>query len=335
MSEGLFHPSVLAIPAVSEDRLCAAIVRILPKTMLVLDIADSAEEATARGRNEADRDGTQYWYRCFTQDDVAKVADPVFSMGMVRHEFSRLVKAGATFPATVPLDGGGTGFAISPRGYVLTNYHLITTDVANHRREAGALHREVPCRGLRAQIATKRGSSGWTWSDAQEVWLVSNPPADRALWADAQGLLHPREDTALLRVFPPPADFVSLSAAVPVVGDPVWMAGFPLRTARAGASPASIGYADADGTLRVSAGKITETEPPNYFTTDLDGSMGNSGSPVFDAAGGVTGMFSRAKGEGPRNAVEYGFVQRVHVTSAMARRSLELHVEIESGGANP
>ena len=94
----------------------------------------------------------------------------------------------------------------------------------------------------------------------------------------------------------------------------------------------SIGYTDADGTLRVSAGQVTATEPPNYFTTDLDGSMGNSGSPVFNADGLVIGMFSRATGDGPRNAFEYGFVRRVHVTSDLAIRGMELHIETERGG---
>jgi S1-C subfamily serine protease len=324
MAEGFFHLSQLAIPGVPEARLCAAMVRVLPKTMLVLDLAASPEEARDRARNESRDDGSEWWYRFFTGDDVDRVGDPQFSMGMVRHEFSRVVLTGGTFPATMPLDGGGSGFAIDCDGHVLTNYHLVIGEVARHQRESGTLHDEVLCRGLRAQTAARIGQDGWEWTDAQQVRLVSNPPRERALRDDTQGLLHPREDTALLRVSPPPGEHLALSARVPVVGETVWMAGFPLRSARSARSLAEIGYEDADGTLRVCKGVVTEVEGAEYFTTDLDGSMGNSGSPVVDAEGKVIGMFSRATGDGPRNAVEYGHVQRVHVTTALAMTGLGL-----------
>ncbi|MEO8134173.1 MAG: serine protease [Betaproteobacteria bacterium] len=315
----------MTIPGVSPESLCASLVRILPRTILVLDIVATPEEAFARARNESQADGSEHWYRCFTPADVAKSSDPVFAMGMVRHEFARAVRDGLSFPAMVPLDGGGTGFAIDRHGHVLTNYHLVTSEVGNFNREAGALDREARCRTLRAQIAVRVEGGGWAWIDAQEVCLVSNPPADRAIRTDEQGRSELREDTALLRVTPSPGEFLKLSRAQPAAGTAVWMAGFPLRSARSSACLASIGYSDADGTLRVSAGRVTATEPPDYFTTDLDGSMGNSGSPVFTQDGQVVGMFSRATGDGPRNAFEYGFVQRVHVTSDLAVRGMKLH----------
>ena len=332
MSEGFFSPSVMAVPGVTRNRLCASLVRILPRTILVLDIVATAEEANARARNESQADGSEHWYRYFTPEDVSKTSDPVFAMGMVRHEFARAVRDGASFPTMVALDGGGTGFAIDPRGHVLTNYHLVTSEIGNFNREGGALHREVRCRSLRAQIAMRTEEGEWAWTDAQEVHLVSNPPADRAIQTDDQGCGELREDFALLRIGPAPGASLSLSRAQPAIGTEVWMAGFPLRSARSTTSLTSIGYTDADGTLRVSAGQVTATEPPNYFTTDLDGSMGNSGSPVFAADGQVIGIFLRATGDGPRNAFEYGFVQRVHVTTDLAVRRMELRIETERGG---
>jgi len=328
MSEGLFAPSALPIPGVTVGRLCAALVRILPRTLLVIDLADSADEAERLARNEAQADGSEHWYRYFTRADLDKVHEPVFAMGMVRHEFARLVRNGATFPATMPLDGGGTGFAISLHGHVLTNYHLVTSEVANFGREAGILHRDNGCRTLRAQVA-RAGGDGWTWREAESVTLVSNPPESRAIIPIAPGRGELREDTALLRVAPVPAAHLALGERMPAVGDPVWMAGFPLRTARAAQALATRGYADADGSLRISAGTVTHVDDAGYFTTDLDGSMGNSGSPVFGRDGQVIGLFSRATGDGQRNAFEYGFVQRIHVASALAMRGLELGVELE------
>ncbi len=52
--------------------------------------------------------------------------------------------------------------------------------------------------------------------------------------------------------------------------------------------------------------------------------MGNSGSPVLDASGKVIGMFSRATGNGPRNAFEYGHLSRVQVRSKVAIEGLDL-----------
>ena len=326
MSEGLFAPAALPIPGVSVDRLCAALVRILPRTLLVIDVVDTADEAERLARNEAQADGSERWYRYFTRADLERVRDPVFAMGMVRHEFARLVCGGAAFPAMTPLDGGGTGFAITRHGHVLTNYHLVTSEVANFAREAGVLHRDDACRTLRAQVAFEDGDSR-VLRDAQRVTLVSNPPEARAIVPMAPGRGELREDTALLRVTPAPAAQLALADALPAVGDPVWMAGFPLRTARAADALAARSYADADGSLRVSSGTVTHVET-GYFTTDLDGSMGNSGSPVFDRDGRVVGLFSRATGEGARNAFQYGFVQRVHVSAALARRGLDLDVEL-------
>lgn len=332
MSEGLFLPSNLAIPGVSVDCLTAAIVRILPRTILVLNVVASESEARDRARNEALPDGSECWYRFFTPEDVAKANNPEFAMGMVRHEFSKLVKTAAKFPATVPLDGGGTGFAISAIGHVLTNYHLVTAEIANYGREAGAVSAEVRCKTLRALVARRSSVGSWEWQEAQSVWLVSNPPSSRAIREDAKGQSHLAEDTALLRIEPNPTAHLQLSPRSPKIGEAIWMAGFPLRTARSEQSLNTIGYSDADGSLRVSTGYVTEVDGDDYFTSDADGSMGNSGSPVLDASGLAIGMFSRATGDGPRNAFEYGHVGRIHVRSKLAMSGLSMNTAVRDDG---
>jgi len=311
------------VPGVPVPALVAAIVRILPRTLLRLDLAADAESARRLGRNEDLPDGGEIWHRYFTEADKARAGDPEFATAMVRHEFSACVRAGASFPATVPLQGGGTGFAIDAHGHVLSNFHLVTAEVSHYRREAGVLDAEVPCRSVRAQVAEPDGDGGWRWRDAESLWLVSNPSTARALEADETGLLHPREDTALLRMVPAPTSFLRLSTRLASRGEPVWMAGFPLRSARTAAARQAVGYDDADGSLRVAHGTVTGGDE-RCFEADLDGAMGNSGSPVFDGSGRVVGMFSRATGNGPRNAVEYGHVSRVLVRSRLAIEGLGL-----------
>jgi S1-C subfamily serine protease len=209
---------------------------------------------------------------------------------------------------------------------VLTTYHLISGEVAVYKREAGAIDSEVLCKGLRAEIAHQDESGNWVWVAASNVWLVSNTGVDRAIWDDEQGQSHLREDTAVLRLEPAPSSTLELTTEPARVGAPVWMAGFPLRSARSPSALAAIGYDDADGTLRVSRGEVTKVEPPDYLGTDIDGAMGNSGSPVFNDAGRVVGLFSRISGNGPKNAFEYGHLERVQVSIELAARGLQFSV---------
>lgn len=322
MPEGLFTPIQLQVPGLGTDQLIGAMVRIIPRTRLILGFADSPEKASALARNESAADGAETWYRYFTDEDRSRVDDPVFRMGMIRWEFSSLVKAGAPFPAETWLAGGGSGFCIDRSGLVLTNYHLVTGEVAYHARETGVINREVRCRALRAEIARPAEGGGWRWHEANAVYLVSNPPVTQAISQHGDGGALLRQDVALLRIDPPPLGILPVSTRQVNVGERIWMAGFPLRTARPPASQASIGYSDADGTLRISSGEITLVESTDYFTADVDGSMGNSGSPAIDERGVVVGMFSRTVGSGPRNAFEYGHVQRVFVSSALTRAAL-------------
>jgi len=332
MPEGLFTPTQCQVPGISTSALVGAMVRVLPRTWLVLDWASSAEEAKARARNEPMLDGSECWYRYFLPADAAKVADPTFSMGMVRHEFSKAITAGLTLPVTVPLDGGGSGFAVTRSGLVLTNYHLVTSEVSNHGRTAGVIGVEARCKTLRAQVAHQVSPDHWEWHDADRVWLVSNPSESAAIRDHADGAGSLLEDVALLRVEPAPTSFFFLDPRRVNPGDRVWMVGFPLRTARAAPGLTQLGYADADGSLRVSSGEVIAVDNDEYFSTDCDGSMGNSGSPVLNESGKVVGLFSRGTGDGSKNAFEYGHVRRVQVSSKLAIRSLALESGLPPGG---
>jgi Trypsin-like peptidase domain len=332
MSEGFFHPDQLQLPGVSTERLCCAMVRILPRTSLVLGLAKTAQAARDQARNESLPDGSECWYRFFTAEDMAKVNEPEFAMGMVRHEFARVVKSGAQFPATIPLDGGGSGFAIDSAGHVLTNYHLVTSEVASYQRQDGVIGSEILCKSLRAEVAYRNDVGRWEWRNATSVWLVSNPPEARAIGQGKDGNSHLREDTALLRVDPCPTGHLCLSDRTVQTSEKLWMAGFPLRSARSEQSLETHRYSDADGTLRISSGHVLSVDPDGYFTSDVDGSMGSSGSPVIDAHGLVVGIFSRATGDGSRNAFEYGHMSRVHVGASLAIHGLHLAHQPNSDG---
>ena len=330
MSEGLFTPEQCPIPGLKTHSLKAATVRVLPRTVLLLDWAADTDEVRAKARNETLADGSERWHRFFTRADAERITDPGFRMGMVRFEFSKHLSNGGTLPAELPLDGGGSGFAITPQGHVLTNYHLVTSEIGNHNRKRGAINDEVLCRSLRVQVARPTSSGALSWEDARQVWLVSNPPESDAIHDRGDNTGELRQDISLLRVAPAPHAHLCLANRSPVVGEPVWMAGFPLRTARSLETKARFNYEDADSTLRISKGTVLRVEGSEYFETDCDGSMGNSGSPILSADGTVLGFFSRAVGDGPRNAFEYGHVTRVQVSALYARRALQLQETLDA-----
>jgi hypothetical protein len=68
-------------------------------------------------------------------------------------------------------------------------------------------------------------------------------------------------------------------------GDRIWTAGFPTRAWRR-----SPHYPDADDSLRISAGPVV-SQSPGEIRAIVDGVAGSSGSPAFNEAGELVGLF--------------------------------------------
>lgn len=76
----------------------------------------------------------------------------------------------------------------------------------------------------------------------------------------------------------------------PEVGEDVWVFGLPVRSSRPRERRQALGYEDADGTLRVSRGRVTAISGDHNFITDADSFNGYSGGPVLDADGTLLGI---------------------------------------------
>ena len=121
MAEGLFDPGELTLPGIAADTLRAAVVRVLPRTPLHLDLAPDRETAGRLARNELQADGCEHWFRYFTEADIARCDDPQFALAMVNHEFCQVVRSGERFIVT-DVDGsaGSSGSPlIDARGRVI------------------------------------------------------------------------------------------------------------------------------------------------------------------------------------------------------------------------
>jgi hypothetical protein len=275
MGEGLFPLGALATPF-DQAAVAAAVVRleapiyflatVFPdRTTLHAFAPPPPDRPTDGGRKVFLDEGAVLWYVGLTRADLARIAaDPGAALQPALFEIVRGFAGVERFPAQrlLPLQGGAAGFCVAADGRVLTNYHVAREEIEAARRTGGSSE-PIPCRYLR----TPAGPG---------LRLLANPPA--AAWKAGH-------DWALLQLAGAGLRPLPLAERLPEPGEPVWSFGFPMRTARNAAE-----YPDADGSLRVTRGTVTELRGPHLFVADLDGFSGNSGGPVVDRSGAVLGM---------------------------------------------
>lgn len=171
------------------------------------------------------------------------------------------------------------GVFISADGHFLTNYHVVREEILAAGRDLGASE-PLLCRFTSFEIPVIINDAILSWRPLKQVTLLQNVSATE--WGE--GI-----DVALLQAADPPQAFLPLSSAALRLGAPIWHFGFPFRTCRAAERLQSCGYRDADGSLRVSTGTVTEVRPYN-FISNADSFSGNSGGPALNADGEVVGL---------------------------------------------
>jgi hypothetical protein len=164
---------------------------------------------------------------------------------------------------------------VSGDGDLVTNYHVVGEEIEAAGRIAGSADPLV-CRYTSFEVPVIHERQIRHWTPLDPVRLVRNP--SRQDWHDGF-------DAALLRADVHPPAFLRLAKRAPRIGESVWVFGLPVRSAR----PKSRSYEDADGTLRVSLGRVVEIQE-HTFITDADSFNGYSGGPVLGADGAVLGI---------------------------------------------
>lgn len=176
-----------------------------------------------------------------------------------------------------------TGFFISKDGHFLTNYHVARECIERLKRENGSRKVEL-CPDLEIEIPEwpNKDNSPIYKKYKGNVYLLRNLSKEN--WKPVGN------DFALLKVNYKPKSFLKLSKKQVTKGTEVWALGFPAKSKRDVKALKKIGYKDADNTLRVSYGVITNISSESSFNSDLDALHGNSGSPVVTKDGNVVGI---------------------------------------------
>ncbi len=287
MPEGLFSPTDIETPF-PHERVLSSLVRTRTHIYWAVTLLGSEDEAEAfraslPSRKAYLREGALLWHVVLSAADLDEIrSHPGQRLRPGLYEITRALD-GVSPPAhrVVPTEGQAAAFFVSIEGHMLTNYHVAREEIEPAGRTGGACGFH-PFRYLSFDVPELAGARVTGYRLLPRVELLANlSEADwKAGW-----------DVALLRSPTAPVTHLDIAPKSPAIGDEVWAYGFPMRTSRPPERLAGLGYRDADHSLRVSHGHITEWSTDHNFVADMDGLAGNSGGPVLSHEGRVVGIF--------------------------------------------
>jgi S1-C subfamily serine protease len=289
--EGFFRPDQVA-PPFDQSVVLRSLARITENIYWDTVVLDSQSDVNVlkqsfplyagTGRKTYLKQGAVLWHIVLTKSQLlAMMENPASQFEDGIADIVASFRGVAAFPAEriVPITGWANATFVSRDGLLLTNYHVVREQVEALHREGGCAG-AVPARYLHAEIARIVDGRVEGWTPLPHLDLVANLSSED--WR--QGL-----DGALLRSSGRVAhDFLNVRPTLPMIGEPVWVYGFPFASDRNAASLSRIGYENADQTLRVSLGTVTQTKDFD-FIADADGINGDSGGAVIDRFGALLG----------------------------------------------
>lgn len=185
------------------------------------------------------------------------------------------------FPAS------GSGFFISPEGYVLTNWHVIADQFSGY---LWGRERELSAKVLR-------------------LWVVvdSGTPQEREI--PAKVVVRNRTlDLALLKVPYHPKAFLDVTdVAEPHLAQPIWIVGFPYGSLMSALKEPGAAEPESNPEVSIASGMVTSFRrdaKSELAGVQIDAPVnpGNSGGPMLTAEGRLAGVvfakFSRGEGLG-------------------------------------
>jgi hypothetical protein len=287
--EGFFRPEQIATPF-DKARVLRSIVRIRSHVYWdAVVFGSDAEAAVFRrsfqqykgsGRKTYLPEGVVLWHVILSKDELDKIRqDPGQREQPGLFEIVHAFEGISAFPTEkiVPEQGYGTGVFVSREGRFVTNYHIMREEIEADDRTSGSAQ-ESTCRFTSFEVAVLDHDRIVGWRPLTNVKLLKNLSA-----AEWQGGF----DGALLQADEKAPAFLRIAKGLRN-GEELWHFGFPMRSRRDPARLSQQRYTDADGTLRVSHGTITQIQDHN-FISDADSFSGSSGSPAVSRAGDLLG----------------------------------------------
>lgn len=290
--EGLYEPLQFPFPkAIDKHNVLKAIVKVRPLRMLEYSFFQNDDEADQFSKTLIDENGFET-IRCgMTEADKEKCKDPEFSQALFTHEFCELMKTDKVLPQKARLLGHGTGIAISPDGYIATNFHLISGAAEFLEKLDGHFgSKNLLIKNIEIDFAYEISDLEIKYKKASEVFLAATYSM-----ADAYGK---KLDLAILKINESTPHFLPMAKDPANRFERIFSIGFSMRTSRQEEKKIALGYQDAAYDLRVSSGLITQFDSENSFLADTDGAPGNSGSAAINSQGELVGIYCGSTGNG-------------------------------------
>jgi len=308
--EGFFPPDQITLPF-DAGRALRAVVRLYTPIYFCGIFPDDEDVAAQLRMPFAQRrfwlpEGAVLWQVVLSQATVRQLQqDRVAGKGnaMVPGVYELLGElerqGGEARMVIAAAQGSGASALVDAAGTILTCYHVAREEADAPAETTACSQPLLPCRYLQ----------GYGLSEAADATLGASPDyADRLAGLRLLRHVTPEEwrrglDAAVLRASARRAgDWLELAAHKPEVGEQLWLLGFPVRSLRH-----SPDYPEADGTLRISTGRVTEWPSEHNFVVDADCFSGNSGGPVINDRGHLVGIVWNAHpaSEIERRAIEF------------------------------
>ena len=284
--EGFYFPSQVTTPF-DQTAILRSLARVSENSYwdAIVSSNPSAEIYPNAARKTYLPQGVILWHIALSKKSLLQMMDdPSLRYDVGIGDIVRAFKSVDAFPAEkiIPIRNWTNATFISKSGLLLTNYHVVREQIELLGRERGC-SKEAPAPYVRVQLPKVDRGRVVAWTPVGNVHLVANLSA-----ADWQNGL----SGALLRVDDADHGFLRVRQSPPSVGEDLWLYGYPFASNRPPARTRRYGYSNADGTLRVSIGKMVGMAvgvESTDFVLDADGTRGDNGGAVVDRQGELLG----------------------------------------------
>ena len=292
MAEGLFKIRECQHWFTEEDRYnLDAVVKIYPNRKLEFHIISPDTELF---ESVIAADGSEIIKIGITLEELHSTGNPDFELALFKYEAIKHYRNGGNFPALLDVEGCASAFFAFQQNILFSSYHVVSSAVhtaISRRLKSG--HDYLDCPGIIIK-------------NSDDI-LVSSCPR-LIYWPDynqiKQGL-----DFAIFHLEDRKGPFYKISNNYDL-NETVYMAGYPMRTARNEQHIKSLGYSNANYDRRISRGNILKIEG-RQIISDCDGGPGNSGSPLINEQGKVIALYKGSIGSG---ISDYKDVLRSHLS---------------------